>query len=710
MLPTQRAVLAGQLDNAISQRRWQNLQFSLIILFVLIMMNTNTNQNDSSKFTTSSTFYNENNGASKMSPTYLHELNSITSVVTDNDYKVKNVTGIYKGTFKSSNSSAESLDTGNVFIQLKSFPVKNVENFEYIYGVIKFFGTDKSDLIIPIQGFSFPNKHLISLMSTKDEADRIFLKIHNSHNISNSTIFMEEHRDSLLHTIKPETRMSKTIWNSFNRFYHPLDDFSPVNWYIFNRANNFASKNNSTLNNVNTSAYNRRRLASEDDNYPFIKSITALDNSRLDMYVIDIDQVQQYYDSKRKNISLLYENNFFNPDLIESIGSNMIPSKFKYFQNSITYPSYASPCQFTISLNPKVNVNSKANNNGMDNEITKLYGTLSSDCGLNLNITSISYDAEIKKMYHKTLIYSSISIAICFIQIGLTIYQIKYAENQAIATKMSILSICNQSLIDAIICVSQLFLSASLPKTYIVVVFGLKLFLFSIFETKLVISIYQARSLGESDSLTSVQDLRRTLATFHLRFYAVLFLIVIVISLFHRYLWLLVFLIYSYNVPQIVLNIIRGTRNSQHPAYYIGMWISRLFIPLYFICCPDNFVIILLEEKSFINFNASMLFVFWGTLQVFVLFMQDKFGSRFFLPRSMFPISYDYYRVIPVKDEEISTQLECVICYNIIEARKNDYMIAPCDHIFHKACLQQWMNVKLECAICREKLPPLIEE
>ena len=74
--------------------------------------------------------------------------------------------------------------------------------------------------------------------------------------------------------------------------------------------------------------------------------------------------------------------------------------------------------------------------------------------------------------------------------------------------------------------------------------FGMKLFLFCIFETKLVINIYQARNFGENDNVSGIQALRRTLATFHIRFYAVLFLIVIIISLLHRYLWILVFIIF----------------------------------------------------------------------------------------------------------------------------------------------------------------------
>jgi hypothetical protein len=51
---------------------------------------------------------------------------------------------------------------------------------------------------------------------------------------------------------------------------------------------------------------------------------------------------------------------------------------------------------------------------------------------------------------------------------------------------------------------------------------------------------------------------------------------------------------------------------------------------------------------------------------------------------------------------------DCVICYNEIDIRnRRGYMLAPCDHIFHKECLLQWMDVKMECPVCRTELPAL---
>ena len=60
-------------------------------------------------------------------------------------------------------------------------------------------------------------------------------------------------------------------------------------------------------------------------------------------------------------------------------------------------------------------------------------------------------------------------------------------------------------------------------------------------------------------------------------------------------------------------------------------------------------------------------------------------------------------------DTTIQTKcLDCVICYTDIDiTNRESYMLAPCGHIFHRECLEQWMEVKMECPICRMELPPL---
>ncbi|CAM9740701.1 unnamed protein product [Phaeothamnion confervicola] len=58
------------------------------------------------------------------------------------------------------------------------------------------------------------------------------------------------------------------------------------------------------------------------------------------------------------------------------------------------------------------------------------------------------------------------------------------------------------------------------------------------------------------------------------------------------------------------------------------------------------------------------------------------------------------------RDLEAGTSPECAICYNAVDPSLEDYMITPCDHVFHEACLVRWMQIKMECPTCRATLPP----
>lgn len=58
------------------------------------------------------------------------------------------------------------------------------------------------------------------------------------------------------------------------------------------------------------------------------------------------------------------------------------------------------------------------------------------------------------------------------------------------------------------------------------------------------------------------------------------------------------------------------------------------------------------------------------------------------------------------KEEEVIEVGDCVICLSPID-RNDRPMIAPCKHLFHGDCLEQWMLQKMECPVCRS---PLVRE
>lgn len=61
---------------------------------------------------------------------------------------------------------------------------------------------------------------------------------------------------------------------------------------------------------------------------------------------------------------------------------------------------------------------------------------------------------------------------------------------------------------------------------------------------------------------------------------------------------------------------------------------------------------------------------------------------------SSLPLSYDYF----------VTPYECGICKNT-ELTNSDFVFLNCDHVFHKECIEQWVNyVNTRCPICDKEI------
>lgn len=71
----------------------------------------------------------------------------------------------------------------------------------------------------------------------------------------------------------------------------------------------------------------------------------------------------------------------------------------------------------------------------------------------------------------------------------------------------------------------------------------------------------------------------------------------------------------------------------------------------------------------------------------------------------MLPPKYEYRRPIPPEMLENGECGTCVICMS--ENSREDYLITPCNHMFHSQCLTRWMEEKMECPTCRKKIPEL---
>ncbi|KFH64130.1 hypothetical protein MVEG_09955 [Podila verticillata NRRL 6337] len=182
-------------------------------------------------------------------------------------------------------------------------------------------------------------------------------------------------------------------------------------------------------------------------------------------------------------------------------------------------------------------------------------------------------------------------------------------------------------------------------------------------------------------------------------------------------------LLFSFWIPQIVRNVIRGSKRGLSLWFVLGMTVTRLVLPIYFYACPEN---LMGHEPT----KWIWGLVLWVALQVAVLLLQDWLGPRFFIPKKYLPPIYDYHPIIPAGDEESGQsitghthghQQDCAICMLPIDTASTsgharlssvvgslgrlNYMLTPCGHLFHSDCLERWMRIKLECPNCRAFLP-----
>ncbi|RMJ12090.1 hypothetical protein CDV36_008238 [Fusarium kuroshium] len=218
-------------------------------------------------------------------------------------------------------------------------------------------------------------------------------------------------------------------------------------------------------------------------------------------------------------------------------------------------------------------------------------------------------------------------------------------------------------------------------------------------------------------------------------------------SLRSLFLNLCIFLYFSLWIPQIYRNTRRNCRRALTWSFVLGQSILRLLPVAYFWAKEDNFLYARPDRHAFLVFCA------WLWIQLVILAAQDVIGPRFGVPAGWAPDAWDYHPVLrednletgglPIglvaddtpgierarsgddsgKKRSSTRSIDCAICREALEvpvltAEDEDtgvagvfarrlYMVTPCRHIFHSACLEGWMRFRLQCPICREELPPL---
>uniref|UniRef100_A0A061R832 RING-type E3 ubiquitin transferase n=1 Tax=Tetraselmis sp. GSL018 TaxID=582737 RepID=A0A061R832_9CHLO len=335
-------------------------------------------------------------------------------------------------------------------------------------------------------------------------------------------------------------------------------------------------------------------------------------------------------------------------------------------------------------------------------------GTLvSENCGMVISVNA-AY-VRLEEYYTKAVNYTLMITVISFAQVLLLIRQMEVTNTQASASKVSLLSIGIQAIMDSYLCL--LHLTAGIVVEALFNAFATAAFfefvIFAIFEMRYLLCIWRARRAGGDDGAGP----HRELSILYTRFYGALLLVIFFAYQLQRWMRNIIFILYSFWIPQIVHCVRADVRQPLRPMFVLGMSATRLLLPLYLFGCPKNMLRVEADP------TLCGCLVLWVALQAGVLLLQGHFGPRCFIPRRFLPEKYDYFHPgTPFKTSEeegagdIETgeaSVECVICMTPVEvARPAARMVTPCNHYFHSTCLQRWMDVKMECPTCRRVLPP----
>ncbi|KDO17998.1 hypothetical protein SPRG_16480 [Saprolegnia parasitica CBS 223.65] len=381
-----------------------------------------------------------------------------------------------------------------------------------------------------------------------------------------------------------------------------------------------------------------------------------------------------------------------------------------------TGQSLVDQCSYTLDMNigsPETNRDASVAPASMlhQHSVAGLNGIVGSDgCQLywSANVTYVGENFDV--FFSKASHYAILMALLAMFQIYLLLRQLQLSSTQAMAAKVSLLTVGAQAIVDSYLCLAHLTVGIVAQQifTLFATVSFFELIIFSIFEMRYLLVIWKARR--PQNFTQGWLLMRRELTTLYSRFYISLLTGLCLIYYAWHYLNVLVVLAFSFWVPQIVHNAHREVRNPFDWVYMLGMSVSRLFLPLYFYGCPSNFLSALPVYQMQAQPGMCYLLVGWVALQIAVLQLQQRCGPRFFVPARFLPVKYNYERRINADQMSLlranhGDEIDCVICMVELDMDARDYMIAPCDHIFHRPCLQEWMQVKMECPTCRCALP-----
>ena len=371
----------------------------------------------------------------------------------------------------------------------------------------------------------------------------------------------------------------------------------------------------------------------------------------------------------------------------------------------------------------------------LDDAIQVNLTSQNAECKLHI-VTNVGVD-ETTAIIQQTIYFTLLlSVGICN---WYGAFKILTSINETISyvDKLSLWTLIGVNIQDSFIFIFHLtFAVGFLDSSSILIIFFVYFFLFVLIDYRIVLFVWRYQAFRAFDHL---QDL-----TYHRKLYYLQLKICGLIFLYNYLMWKFFlnewFLVINAAIllPQILHNLMQNNAPEFDP-YYLVFYSSMKYLVFWYIRgYPKN--IFNIEHYCLLMGIGGAIML----LSLLVLYLQERMGGSFILPGALKTNSYEYlidikaYRKL--KDEEATKSDEsffkddnCPICLDELydnnfkvkqkdsaaklkikfhrrklkQTKKNQLMIAPCQHVFHPYCLLQWMEVKMECPCCRTELPPI---
>jgi hypothetical protein len=353
----------------------------------------------------------------------------------------------------------------------------------------------------------------------------------------------------------------------------------------------------------------------------------------------------------------------------------------------------------------------------------------------NFEISFIGKAYGIQKYPIKILNYSIILTFAAFIEIYFsTKFLVIINENVQMALNIDLITVFIQIMWTALICGVNFFLSLTYePLTYEYGMPSMIYFtLFSIFLLRILFIGWKSRYIELL--FNDMAQFRKKLFRFYLVFYCLLLITLVSIKLWYTYFIFTFFLFGGTWIFQIYYSVKKGTKPPMPYSYIFITSLFKILIPIYLKAYNNN---IFSLRPSYLKVFICISCVF---IEAIIVSLQKLLGPKFFIPEKYRDQVFDYYKSAEEIPDNTKTN-ECVICLenldnlainnqeeedeifktsgNYIEKlatmiqkwnkKKNNkpYMKTPCGHVFHRRCLETWLEIKNECPYCRQKIPPL---